>query len=75
MSAILPKYKCELIAREVSRLLRLSPALPWQAVRDYAAPRLPGMTYDFRLGYDQRQREAVARRLDIELRHHACWTP
>ena len=42
MSAILPKYKCEAIAREVNRLLMLAPALTSQQVRDYGAPDCRG---------------------------------
>lgn len=74
MSAILPKYKCQAIAREVTRLLNLSPALNWRAVRDYAAPRLPGMRPQLRVTYPPATRRRIADRLDIELAYQHLWT-
>lgn len=73
MSAILPRYKCEAIASEVSRLLNLSPALSWQAVREYASPRLPGLADPVTIRYPDHMRALIARRLDVELRHHHVW--
>lgn len=69
MSKTIPKYKCEAIAHDVTKLLNLSPGLHWTAVRDYASPQLipdPSVRH-FR--YDDVTRALIKRALDRELRY------
>lgn len=75
MTNLLPKYKCVQIAREVNRLIRPTPAVTWEMVREFAEPRLNNERVVFQTGWDAETRRLVASAMMREIRMQHVWTP
>jgi hypothetical protein len=72
---LVPIYICKEVAREVSRLLGLSPALSWQQVDAYIQPQLPGLDDRTFLQYEAHKRPLIVSALERELRYGHVWRP
>lgn len=66
---LVPKYKYVAIARDITRLLSLSPALEWWQVRDYYEMRLFGDGLQAPRVYDADTRRMIATAIDREMRY------
>lgn len=66
---LVPKYKYVAIARDITRLLSLSPALEWWQVRDYYEMQLIQPVLAMPSKYDDHQRQQIATAIDREMRY------
>ena len=66
---LVPKYKYQAVARDITRLLQLSPALEWWQVRDYYEPELFGGRSIQGSSYDDPTRRSIAKAIDREMRY------
>jgi hypothetical protein len=66
---LVPKYKYVAIARDITTLLHLSPALEWWQVRDYYEPTLPLARVRVHTNYDDDTRRLIATAIDREMRY------
>jgi hypothetical protein len=72
---LVPKYQLVQIAKEVTRLLNLSPALHWEQVDMYVQPRLHGLEDRTFPHYADHLRPLIATAIDRELRFRHVWRP
>lgn len=66
---LVPKYKYVAIARDITRLLSLSPALEWWQVRNYYEPPIFVSKPRQMSAYDKETRLAIATAIDREMRY------
>jgi hypothetical protein len=72
---LLPMYQCKEMAREITRLLNLSPGLDWNTIDMWYAPQFPGMDNRRLQEYPEHLRPLIATAIERELKHRHVWRP
>lgn len=67
--SLVPKYKYVAVARDITRLLALTPALEWWQIRDYYEPSLLDGGMPGSSSWDDTTRRQIAGAIDREMRY------